>query len=176
VTLLALLLAAQIASGSGTAPPEDLQPIAISTVPMARAFASFRAICLDTFPDVEAFDAAAQASDLGFARAEGGGPGEHRWVARAGMLIFNTERTMEDGRAMLECDFRFAIPDRLTARQLIGRIERALAPGRPRFEADGTAIWDLGGNFADRLNYFPASPDRRYFSLNRRHIFAWPTR
>ena len=153
-----------------TSPP--METVRVYPLTLERGFEVFRTICLNSFPDPAAFDRAASVSDLGFERAPASRPGEHKWASRHGTLIFNSQWPMDDGRPMIECDFRFAIANELSSRELISRIEAALAPGRPRADVAGVAIWDLGNNFADRLNYFPASPDIRFFSLNRRRIFG----
>ena len=164
---VALLLALEPAPPGGV---PTLGPISIETLPPERAFQLFRTMCMDTFPDGDLVERAVLEAGLGFVREPTSVPGERIWTSRHGKVIFHANRAMEDGRPMEECDFRFAIPDRLGRDALVAEIERALAPGRRRFEADGVAIWDLGGNFADRLNYFPAAEDTRYFSLNRRRI------
>lgn len=150
--------------------PMILTPLRIETLSLDRAFALFRAMCMDSFPDGDAVARAVLAAGLGFVREESAVAGERIWTSRYGEVIFHANRAMADGRPMEECDFRFAIPDALERDELVGRIGQALARGSRRFDADGTAIWDLGRNFADRLNYFPASSDLRYFSLNRRRI------
>jgi hypothetical protein len=146
--------------------------VRLMPLPLERAFALFRVLCMDTFPDAQAVEGAVLAADLGFTPDRAAAPGERLWVSPYGTVNFIEVGVMSDGRPRQECDLRFVMPQRLARRALVKRIGRALAPGRRRVDVGGTATWDLGSNFADRLQYFPASRDIRYFSLNRRHIYT----
>jgi hypothetical protein len=181
---VACALAAFACVGASDPPPppppaaiiEPLQgPITLTAMPLDRAFALFRTLCMDPFPDPAAVERAVLAAGLGFTPGHRDNPGERLWDSPHGTVFFRGASAMADGRPMQDCDLRFLMPDPLTRAELVERIGQALAPGRPRRNVDTIAIWDLGGNFADRLQYFPASPDIRYFSLNRRHIDTGPS-
>lgn len=162
-------------------PPAALPPLHVAPerghfnyrpLPLDRALALFRTICMDSHFDGEAVERAVLAAGLGYTRQIAEQPGEMLWTSRYGEVYFRGEGVMRDGRPMQDCDLRFAIPDRMARRRLIARIGRALAPGRRRVEADSVSIWNLGGNFADRLQYARFAPgETRLIDLNRRHIY-----
>ena len=170
---LCLAAAGPLPPGAVSVPPVP-GPVTLTALPLDRAFALFRTLCMDTFPDPEAVERAVLAAGLEFAPQHLDAAGERLWVSRYGEVYFRGAGAMVDGRPMQDCDLRFAMPHSMPRGELVERIGQALAPGRRRVDVDLTATWDLGGNFADRLQYFPAAQDIRYFSLNRRHIYMGP--
>src|ERR1700752_1216503 len=89
---LLLLLALQgAAAPRADEVPQDPEimlpvPIRMTPIPAARAFDAFRSICMATFPDPAAFDAAAGASDLGSTRRESSGRRTQEWNSSHGHI------------------------------------------------------------------------------------------
>lgn len=170
---LALAFAAAIAGHSPSKPPPTfpMQTIRIVPLPMDRAFAVFRKVCFDSFPDPAAVKGAVAALDLGYEQDAIDKPGRIDWTSPHGDLRFDSEDAMADGQPMQQCDLRFASKEQLSEPELVEAIESALASGRSRIDQNGSSFWELGlGDFSDRLEYRPASADTRYFSLVRRRI------
>ena len=161
-------------------PPAKLPPVVVPpqqghfsfrTLPLDRALALFRTICMDSRFDGEAIERAVLAAGLDYARQTVEQPGEMLWTSRYGEVYFRGRGAMRDGRPMQDCDLRFAIPERLERRRLAGKIGRVLAPGRRRVDVDLVSIWEMGGNSGHRLQVGRFSPDdTRLIDLNWRHI------
>jgi hypothetical protein len=173
--VLAAVFAAQPAPAQ-TVPPERgtfrYMPLSLEA-----GVEKFRAICLEPLLDPEALERAVLASGLEFSRDTSVAAGEWLWTSRYGEVYFRSNSAMADGRPMQDCDVRFVIRERLTHRRLADRVGRLLAPGRARIDADLRTAWDLGGNFADRIELAGFAPgDTRFVDLNRRHIYPGPER
>jgi hypothetical protein len=145
-------------------------PSTFKTIPLTRAFAVFRKVCLDTFPDPDAFDGAVEKAGLGFVKEPATRPGWHRWSQGGRYLTLELKGRMEDGRAFQQCRFRVAVPEELSEEARMKAIGDALAPGRPHVERYGLGAWDLGGDEPTRLELLPASPDTRVFDLSVRRF------
>ena len=176
---LAFLLA--LAAVAQTGPPQTVPPetgrFTYASLSLEEGVAKFRAICLEPLLDHEAIERAVLASGLGYTRDESVGAGEWLWTSRYGEVYFRPNGAMTDGRPMQDCDVRFVLPRRLPQRALAERIGRLLAPGRSRVDTELGPIWDLGGNYSDRLALYGWAPaDDRFISLNRRHIYPGPPR
>ena len=172
--IAAFLIVATVAAQPG--PPEtvapEIGPFTYTTTSLEDGVARFRAICLEPLLDGEAIERAVLASGLGFARDDSVAQGEWLWKSRYGSVYFRSNSVMTDGRPMQDCNVRFIIPRRLPQPELADRVGRLLAPGRPRTDVELSSIWDLGGNYADRIEmdgWVPHEP--RAISLNRRHIY-----
>jgi hypothetical protein len=161
-------------------PPAALPPLfvpplernySLRAMPLDRALALFRTICMDSRFDGAAIERAVLAAGLDYARQSVEQPGEMFWTSRYGEVYFRGRSAMRDGRPMQDCDLRFAIPVRMESVELAERIGRTLAPGRRRVDVDLVSIWDMGGNFTERLQVAGFSPDdTRMIALNRRRI------
>jgi hypothetical protein len=172
--------------------PEIMLPVPIRMTPIAaaRAFEAFRSICMATFPDPAAFDAAAAASDLGFARSEASDRRTQEWNSAHGQIAFRLpaepdRATGREGRGprrpwIARCDFWVAIAEPMTTTELVSAIGGQLLAGRirPTEEIIGFA-WDLGTTPAGvrlRLLYLPASEDSRLFTLSLQQLPGEPPR
>jgi hypothetical protein len=170
--LLAMLQAPPAASGQPLTVPPVTGTFRYSTLSLEDGIARFRSICLEPLLDPVAIERAVLASGLAFERSNEVPAGEWLWESRYGSVYFRSDSAMTDGRPMQDCNIRFVIPQRLAQRALADRIGRMLAPGRPRLDVDLDSIWNLGGDYADRIELGGWVPgDSRFISLNRRHIY-----
>jgi hypothetical protein len=172
--ITALVLVAAVAAQPG--PPPTVAPelgrFTYSAMSLEEGVAQFRAICLEPLLDSQAIERAVLASGLGYARDDSVAAGEWLWKSRYGSVYFRSNSAMTDGRRMQDCNVRFIIPRRFSQRELANRVGRLLAPGRPRTDVELSSIWDLGGNYTDRIEMDGWAPfDSRAISLNRRHIY-----
>jgi hypothetical protein len=144
----------------------------ISILTVDRALAAFRTLCMETFPDAEAFDRAAAASDLGFARVPGMPRGRRAWTSSYGDLSF-VERLYEPGAPTLpQCNFDLALSGRQSRDELTRRIEAEFAGGAERRELPAAVVWRLGrmnGRYWRTLRYKTPFEDDRLvtFGLSR---------
>lgn len=195
--MLALLSAALLAAGQPADQPEDEestfsehQPVRLEPIPTARAFAAFRDICVATFPDPAAFNAAAAASDLGFTKSEDTGDRVQEWSSRHGQISFQRNRSPErvsrrdrrETRGLRlrwqeRCDYWIPIEERVAPGALAAAIGAQLAPGvRAREEIIGYS-WDLGSSEPGtslQLVYLPTEEDPRLFTLSLQRLVEVP--
>lgn len=170
-----MALAAATASAQPAQPPPPWSPTKrdrIGVLSVDRALAAFRTLCLATFPDAEAFDRAAAASDLGFARVPGTLRGRRAWTSLYGDLNFVEQRYEPDAPTLPQCNFDLALSGRQSRDELTRRIEAELAGGAERRELPAAIVWRLGrmnGQHWRTLRYMTPFEDPRLvtFSLSR---------
>lgn len=195
--MFALLSAALLAAGQPADQPADEestfsehQPVRLEPIPTTRALAAFREICMATFPDPAAFNAAAAASDLGFTKTEDTGERVQEWSSRHGQISFRRNRSPERasrrdrrearGRRLRwqeRCDYWVPIEERVAPGALVASIGARLAPGvRAREEIIGYS-WDLGSSepgTSMQLVYLPTEEDPRLFTLSLQRLVEVP--
>ena len=195
--MLAFLSAALLAAGQPADQPEgeestfsEHQPVRLEPIPTTRAFAAFREICMATFPDPAAFNAAAAASDLGFAKTEDTGERVQEWSSRHGQISFRRNRNPERasrrdrrearGRRLRwqeRCDYWVPIEERVAPGALVAAIGARLAPGARAQEEIIGYSWDLGSSAPGtslQLVYLPTEEDPRLFTLSLQRLVEVP--
>lgn len=203
----ALLLG--LAAQPATVPPgepetEELsasQPVRLTPLPIGRAFAAFRDICMAGFPDPDTFNRAAAAADLGFVRNRGNDR-TIDYSSRHGQIVMRhgrdprrvarrereTRVNRRERRALAEgvrerwvarCDFWVAVEERLEPEALVAAVTAGLAPEtRPVEEIIGYS-WTLAppaGGGTLRLALLPTDADPRIFTLSLQWLVAAPAR
>lgn len=187
--MIAALAALLVLAGQPVNDPVDedstfseRQPVRLSPLPAARAFAAFRDICMASFPDPAAFDRAAAASDLGFVRGEHSERRNQEWSSRHGQIVLRqarrrareSRRERREGRGIRErwlerCDFWAAIEERMEPGRLAAAIGAQLAPQSRVVEEIVGYSWDLGSSdpgTSMKLVYLPSTDDPRLFTLS----------
>jgi hypothetical protein len=156
---------AAVALQPAPVPPEE-GPFVIPAMSLDKALTTFHAVCMAPFPDPARFEAAVRASGLPFARTGAGEGGLYRWSDPHRSVRLQIDEPLSRGRSADSCRFRVAIREQLTAGQIMDRIGLDLVPDdRLVVTPEDWGYWPLGGNLDYRLEYLPASPDTRLFSL-----------
>jgi hypothetical protein len=195
--MFALLSAALLAAGQPADQSEEEdstfsehQPVRLEPITTTRALAAFRDICVATFPDPAAFNAAAAASDLGFTKSEDTGERVQEWSSRHGQISFRRNRSPERSgrrtrgeqrglrlRWQERCDYWIPIEERVAPGALVAAIGARLAPGvRAQEEIIGYS-WDLGSaepGTSLQLVYLPTEEDPRLFTLSLQRLVQVP--
>lgn len=180
-----LLAGAALTSFSATAQPVQPPPpwsptkrTAFSSLSMDRALAAFRSLCLDTFPDAEAFDRAAAASDLAFTRVPDTPRGRRTWTSRYGDLNFVEQRYWPGAPTLPQCNFDLAIGGGTTSEALVAAIGQRLAGGAERSDLPVGANWRLGPmgpGHRRMLTYLAPFDDPRLVTLSVERVpDNWP--
>ena len=170
---LACLATAAAARPPAPAParPGAVPYLQFSPMPLERALALFRALCMRAFPDGGALERAARAIDPEIGRSESGLPSRYYWHSgRSFDLTYDLYGFRPDaawGRGRGTCELTVTVAGRLGSAALAARISARLAGRRRPAVSGGAAIWDLAGNDRDRLEYQFSAPERR-LSLTRR--------
>lgn len=174
---LALAAACFATAAAGQPPaPAPVRPRAapyfqFAPMPIERALALFRILCIRAFPDVDALERAVRAIDPDVGRSESGLPSRYYWHSGQRFdLTYDVYGFRENaawGRGEGSCELTLTVAGKLGPAALVARISARLARGRHPVVRRGTLIWDLVGNNRDRLEYSFHAPERR-LSLTRR--------
>lgn len=146
-----------------------MERVEVTPLSFERAFAEFRAICMDAVAGAEAFEAAVEGSDFDYELVPERPASEPLWTSRRGKVGYSVER-LEDGRAASECVFRVFVAEASSRDALIETIGDALAPSRPRSTNPFVAHWDFGSGSDAGLYHYMPSKDVRYLELNWRRV------